>query len=159
MRKVGAITGKLSQAEKLSGEMEKALEQVKSQTEILNDEEKPKVFYELYKEPFMSAGQGTFIDDIIQLSGGKNIAAGSKGQYPQFSLETLLHENPDIYLAASGSMSDPGEIKGRSGFENLKAVKEGKVFVIEEHLVNRPGPRIVMGLRKIAEVIHPELFE
>lgn len=159
VRKVGVITQKASQAEKVSKQMEKVVEQVKSKTKKLKNEEKPKVFYELYKEPLMSAGAGTFIDDMIRLCGGKNIAAAAQGEYPQFSVETLLKEDPDVYLAASGSMSNPGEIRSRPGFENLKVVKEGRVFIIEENLVNRPGPRIVIGLKKIAEAIHPEAFK
>jgi len=41
----------------------------------------------------------------------------------------------------------------------LTIVKEGKVYIIEENLVNRPGPRIVEGLKQIARAIHPELFK
>lgn len=158
IRKVGKITGRSEAAQKLAQEMEDEIEKITSKTDKLKEEERLKVFYELYREPLMSAGPGTFVDDMITLAGGKNIAAQGQEEYPQFSLEILLQEDPPVYLAASGSMSDAGDIKKRPGWENLNAVKEEKVYVIEENLVNRPGPRIVEGLKEIARAIHPELF-
>lgn len=156
---VGKITGQVEVAQKLAQKVEDEIKKITSKTTKLKDEERPKVFYELYHEPLMSAGPGTFIDDMITLAGGKNIAHQSKEEYPQFSLEILLMEDPAIYLAASGSMSDPGDIKKRPGWENLAVAKGGKVYIIEENLVNRPGPRIVEGFKKIAQTIHPELFK
>jgi iron complex transport system substrate-binding protein len=92
------------------------------------------------------------------MAGGHNIAGSIEQEYPQFSLEVLIKENPDVYIAASGSMAKPGDIKKRAGWQNIKAVKENRVYVIDENLVNRSGPRLVDGLELFARAIHPEIF-
>ena len=157
--KVGRITASGDQAEKVTGRITAEIEEVRSKTRDLRKDEKPVVFYELYNEPLMSAGPSTFIGDMISIAGGKNIAGASKEDYPQFSLETLVDKDPKVYLAGSGSMTDPGDLKNRPGWENLTAVKEGNVFVLDEDIINRPGPRVAQGLALVARAIHPELFK
>jgi len=61
-------------------------------------------------------------------------------------------------MATLGSMSDPAELEKRAGFGDLSAVKSKRVYVLDDNLVSRPGPRVVLGLRQIAEALHPEAF-
>ena len=104
----------------------------------------------------MTAGRDTFIDDMITIAGGKNIGASAGSGFPNFSTEVLVQEDPAVYIADSGSMSEPGDIDKRPGFSELTAVKDGKVFVIDDNLIARPGPRLAEGLRELAGMIHPE---
>ena len=159
IKKVGNITDSDDQAEKVTGKITAQIEEVRSKISDLKKDERPVVFYELYNEPLMSAGPSTFIGDMISLAGGNNIAGESKEDYPQFSLEVLVDKDPKVYLAGSGSMTDPGDLKKRPGWENLTAVKEGNVFVLDEDIINRPGPRIAEGLALVARAIHPEIFK
>lgn len=154
--KVGEMLGLKEEAQKLVGEMQKKVSQVERQ---VRDLPKLKVFFEIYSQPLMTAGQDTFVDDMIRLSGGVNIGASSGEGYPLFSQEGLLKENPDVYIAVKGSMNNPAEIKKRAGYQGLKAVKEGRVGVVDDNLVTRPGPRLVDGLVEVAKSIHPEAFE
>ncbi len=55
-------------------------------------------------------------------------------------------------------MSDPSALKSRAGFDKLAAVKNGRVVILDDNLVSRPGPRVVEGLKQIAEGLHPEAF-
>jgi len=159
IKSVGRITIKTETARQVSREMLNEIDEITSKIRKLDNDERPKVFFELYNEPLMSAGPGTFIDDMIAMAGGENIAASTGEEYPQFSLEALVNEDPQIYIAASGSMTDPGDLNNRPGWENLSALKESRVYIVEENLINRPGPRIVRGLASIAAAIHPELFK
>lgn len=159
IEKVGKITGSDSEAKRVADKITAKIEEVQSRTKDIKKSERPKVFFELYNDPLMSAGSATFIGDMISIAGGRNIAAPSKEAYPQFSLETLVNEDPQVYLAASGSMTDPGDLINRPGWESLTAVKDGKVFVLDENLINRPGPRVVEGLEQVAKSIHPEIFK
>ncbi len=119
---------------------------------------KPTVFVEIYSKPLMTAGRGTFIDNLVTLAGGTNIGDAAGGGYPSFSEEVLLKDNPDVYIATTGSMASPGQIAKRSGYSALKAVKDGRVYVIDDNLLVRPGPRLVDGLEQLAQMIHPEVF-
>ena len=67
-------------------------------------------------------------------------AAGSG--FPNFSSEVLFEDDPEVYIADSGSMSEPGAIAERPGFADLTAVKSGHVYVIDDNLIARPGPQL-----------------
>ena len=85
-----------------------------------------------------------------------SIGAQAGSGFPSFSTEVLVQDDPQVYIADSGSMSDPGEIDKRAGFGELTAVKDGKVYVIEDSIIARPGPRLAEGLRQLVAMIHPE---
>lgn len=155
IEKVGKLLGAEEKAAEIVEEMKRTVEEVKAKVSGLR---KPKVFFEIYSQPLMTAGKGTFINEMIELAGGINLGASAGVGYPQYSLEKLVKDNPEVYIAVKGSMSNPGDIKKRSGFSDLKAVKENKVFVVDDNLVTRPGPRLTKGLLEVAKAIHPEAF-
>jgi iron complex transport system substrate-binding protein len=119
---------------------------------------RPTVFVEIYSKPLMTAGKATFIDNLVTLAGGTNIGDAAGSGFPSFSSEVLFKDDPDVYVATTGSMASPVQIAKRSGYSGLKAVKDGRVYVIEDNLLVRPGPRLVDGLEQLARMIHPEVF-
>jgi iron complex transport system substrate-binding protein len=119
---------------------------------------KPNVFVEIYSKPLMTAGKSTLIDNLVALAGGTNIGAAAGNGFPAFSSEVLFKDNPAVYIATTGSMQTPGQIAKRAGYSGLRAVQDGRVYVIEDNLIVRPGPRLVDGLEQLARMIHPELF-
>ena len=151
---------------KVVGEQEKGRvveERLRSELKRIEDkvagEPEPTVFYEVWGDPLQTAGPGSFIDDAIGLAGGKNIAADTGEAYPEYSKEVLLQKNPDYYLAARSAGVTAEEISTRPGYSALSAVQDGSVVVVNDDLIVRPGPRIVDGVREIAEAIHPEVFD
>ncbi|QIB26452.1 ABC transporter substrate-binding protein [Caloranaerobacter azorensis] len=127
---------------------------------VVSGKEKVKVFYELQAKPLMTAGPGSFIDELINLAGGENIAKDAKGKYPQFDLEQLIERNPDVYLTSKyGENKTVDSIKSRDGYENINAIKNDRVYILDPDIISRPGPRIVDGLELIARKIHPEAFK
>ena len=104
----------------------------------------------------MTAGKDTFINDMIGIAGGENIGAQAGSGFPNFSTEVLVKDDPQVYIADSGSMSKPGDINQRAGFTALTAVKDGHVYVIDDSTIARPGPRLAEGLQALAKMIHPE---
>ncbi len=155
---IGRICGAEKNAKDLGFELKLRIAKVTSK--VAKAKSKPKVFFELWHEPLMSAGPGSFIDDLIKKAGGINIAGSAKSAYPIFSLEQLVKEDPDIIIGAESSMSgDPLEISKRPTWNNLKAVKNQKVYKINDDIVFRSGPRLVLALEIIAKYLHPELFK
>jgi iron complex transport system substrate-binding protein len=155
---IGRITGAEENAKKLAFDLKLRVAKVTSK--VSKARVKPKVFFELWNEPLMSAGPGSFIDDIIRKAGGINIAGSSKSAYPIFSLEQLVKEDPDVIIGAESSMgANPLDVSKRPGWDVLKAVKNQKVFMINDDIVFRAGPRLVLALEIIARYLHPELFK
>ena len=75
-----------------------------------------------------------------------------------YSAEEVVKADPEVYMATKGSMSDPSQLEKRPGFSELTAVKSGRVVILEDNYVSRPGPRVVLGLKQIAEALHPQAF-
>ena len=150
---VGKLAGTEDGAAAVTDEMTAAQMEVQA---AVGDLPKATTFLEIYSEPLMTAGTDTFIDDMITIAGGENIGAAAGSGFPQFSTEVLVETDPAVYIADSGSMSDPGDISKRAGFAELTAVKDGKVYVIDDSIIARPGPRLALGLKALAGYIHPE---
>jgi iron complex transport system substrate-binding protein len=142
-------------AEKVVADMQKAVKEVTDKVAAATA--KPKVYYETWDDPLSTAGAGTFINDVITLAGGANIAADVKG-WAQYSVEKVAAANPDFIVANNKDLE--AKIKARKGWEAFKAIKESKVIAIpDENLIVRPGPRLVQGLQWMAKTLHPELFK
>ncbi|MGC8970747.1 MAG: ABC transporter substrate-binding protein [bacterium] len=154
---IGRITGAEENAKRLAFDLKLRIAKVTSKVSKVKT--KPKVFFELWHEPLMSAGPGSFIDDIIKKAGGINIAGTAKSAYPIFSLEQLIKEDPDVIIGAESSMgANPLEIAKRPGWDTLKAVKNQRVYTINDDIIFRAGPRLVLALEIIAKYLHPEAF-
>ena len=150
---VGKLAGADEGTAAVVDEMTAAKEEVQAKVSGLTA---ATTFLEIYSKPLMTAGADTFIDDMITIAGGENIGAQAGSGFPSFSTEVLVKDDPQVYIADSGSMSEPGEIDKRAGFGELTAVKDGKVYVIEDSIIARPGPRLAEGLRQLVTMIHPE---
>jgi iron complex transport system substrate-binding protein len=156
IRELGQLMGVQDQAEHVAQTMEAAAAAVAAKVGSLD---KPVTFVEIYSKPLMTAGSGSFIDDLVTHAGGVNLGAAAGQGYPYYSSETLIDEDPAVYIAVSGAQSTPGEIAKRPGYAGLTAVKDGRVYVIDDNLIARPGPRLVEGLQQLAEMIHPEAYQ
>jgi iron complex transport system substrate-binding protein len=150
---VGRLAGAEEGAVQVGDKMTAAQRTVQT---AVGDLPKATTFLEIYSKPLMTAGKDTFIDDMITIAGGENIGAQAGPGFPNFSTEVLVKADPQVYVADSGSMSKPGDIKQRAGFAALTAVKDGKVYVIDDSTIARPGPRLAEGLLALARYIHPE---
>jgi iron complex transport system substrate-binding protein len=162
LRTVAQLTGHATQADKLIASLEERVRVVKQKISGVTDF--PLVFYELDgtdpNAPW-TPGPGTFIDTLITQAGGKNVGQVLHSAWAQISIEELVKQNPDIILLGDSTWGGvtPEQVRGRTGWGVLKAVKDGQVFAFDDNLVSRPGPRLVEGLEAMAKFLHPELFQ
>jgi iron complex transport system substrate-binding protein len=160
IKKIGMLTGRVKEAEVLIKEMQENIKTVSSKVADITEEKRPKVFYEVWNEPLMTAGVDTFIHDMITIAGGVNVASIDElTGWPEYSVERLIEINPDIIIAPKTLAPTPETITGDDRLSGIKAVLEKKVFIVEDDLVIRPGPRVVIGLMDLAIAIHPEIFK
>lgn len=161
LKTVGILTGHKTEADQLAGKLEDRVKAVQEKIAPLSYA--PKVFYELdATEPSKpwTAGQGTFIDILIGMAGGFNIGSTVEGEYAQISQEALIVENPDIIvLGDSAYGTTPELVAARPGWDQINAVKNGKVYGFNDDLASRPGPRMVDGLEALAKLLHPDVFK
>lgn len=128
----GKIANRNTEAKELKEELQDRIQTVKEK--IAATDTTPSVFFEVWDDPLMTAGPGSFIHDLIELAGGKNIAEDLPERFAEFSKELLLERDPDIYLLNNHAHT-PEEVKTRPGYAQLKAVQSGLVYSIEDDLV------------------------
>ena len=156
IKDLGYILGLPEEALTLTSNMASKKESIEKK---VADFESKKVFYEVWSEPLMTAGPGSIINELILLSNGENIAYDSQSLYPEYSLELLVDRNPEVYLTADDGFKTVEDIKNRSGYENIMAIKNNKIYMLHPDIVSRTGPRIIDGLEMVAQAIHPEAFQ
>jgi iron complex transport system substrate-binding protein len=159
LRSVGALTDRAREAQRLIADMTREVDSIKGRVSSIPDADRPKVLYLAWDSPILTAGPGTLLHDMITIAGGRNVAANAKEPYPVFSMETVVLENPDVSLIPRVQSSlDLKTLRETPGWRSVKAVREGRVYLLDDDLVSRPGPRAVQGLRQIAEALHPDKF-
>jgi iron complex transport system substrate-binding protein len=126
------------------------------ETEVLVNQQKsrPSVYFVIGfgKTGDYTAGGNTFIHQLIEMAGGTNIAADLNGW--SYSLEKLVEKNPDIILIRTG---DKELFCKTSVYKNLKAVKTGRIYEIDNNLFEIAGPRLADGLKQLYTILHPKM--
>jgi iron complex transport system substrate-binding protein len=121
---------------------------------------KPRVFVQIGVSPIVSVGNGTFINELITLAGGVNVAAGPN-PYPRFSVEQVIALAPDVLVISSMARATVFEqVKAEwMQWPAIPAVARQAVYIAPTNIFDRPTPRLVDGLEKMASYIHPKLFK
>ena len=108
------------------------------------------------------AGQHDFYNDLITLAGGQNAYQGQHLKIPSLSIEGIMQLNPEVIIDIFPEADDHNTniIQAKQRWMNLNhvnAVKNNRVYIIEENYATIPGPRIFKLLDKLARLIHPEI--
>ncbi len=128
-------------------------------TKVSKADHRPGVFFQIGIDPIVSAGNPTFIHELIELAGGRNLAAGPTS-YPRFSKEKVLFMMPEIiFITSMAREGGFGKVKAEWNlWTQLPAVENKRIFIIDSDIVNRPTFRLISGLEALAALIHPEIF-
>ncbi len=149
---IGTLIGAKAKADSLWNLMQNSMKATK--LKVPQNAIKPSVYYAVGfgKGGDYTAGGDTFISELITMAGGHNIAADIEGW--AYNLEALVQKDPDIILIQH-SMKDA--FCQHEHYNQLRAVKNNKVFAVDHHLVQLNGPRIHMALKTFAEIFYPEV--
>ncbi len=161
IRDIGAITGKEARAREVIAEIRSGLAASAEKAELIPERNRVKVFIEIWHDPLMTAGKGSFVDELIKLAGGVNIAHGVRRPYCNFSAEQVAALDPGCIILAYMDQRDAVRImETRFGWENIKAVRNRRVFNdINPDLILRPGPRVAEGVRELYKRMYPAAGE
>jgi iron complex transport system substrate-binding protein len=154
---VGRMLGRSEKADSVAADLRRRVAEVRTRTA---DAARPRVFYVLNSDPLMTAGPGSFIHQLIELAGGTNVAAGAPVAYPRLSLEEVIRQDPQVILFPVGDDEGIPEQEQQRWLRwtTLSAVKENRFVRLPSVLLDRPGPRVVDGLERLARQLHPDLF-
>ena len=155
MSKLGQVVNATEKSQSIITDMKKKVADI---TDKVKNAKKPTVYYVagFGKSGDFTAGKDTFIGNMIEIAGGKNVADDVIGW--KYSVEKLVEKNPDVLICSKFFETKKG-IEATTGYKDLKAVKGGKLLEIDDNTVVRQGPRLAEGLEAMAKLIHPELFK
>ncbi|WEL23460.1 cobalamin-binding protein [Candidatus Nanohalovita haloferacivicina] len=132
-------------------EAEKVLENFEKRLEGLDFDGSPRIYCEEWMDPPMVSGN--WIPGLIEKAGGTYfIEEGERSR--EFDLEKLKAFDPEyifLNVCGAGENVDASEVLERPEWQDITAVEEGNVFVIDDSLLNRPSTRIMEGLEEIIE--------
>ncbi len=101
------------------------------------------------------AGPGTYLDELVRLAGGVNIFADLKLRYAKIAVESLEERQPEVILDVV-HVEAGGEESGRADWltlQSVKAVRDGRVYILADREFVTPGPRLGKALQKLARLI------
>lgn len=160
IEELAIITGHEARGQLVSKDIRSRINTVSANLATLKEEEKLKVFYEVWDAPLMTAGPLSFTGQMMSLGGAVNIFSDAQGDYPQVSSEELLSRNPQVIISSDthGDKLSLEAMKEREGWQEIDAFKNGRVILLDGNIVSRPGPRIIDAIEMIASALYPELF-
>ena len=117
-----------------------------------------------WHEPLMAAGN--WVPELIAMAGGVSLFGAAGRHSPWMAWEDLAAADPETIVTTpcgfdlARTRAEMHWLTARPGWRQLRAVREGRVFLADgNQYMNRPGPRVVESLRIFAEILHPDRFE
>jgi iron complex transport system substrate-binding protein len=165
VQRIGGVLGAEVEAQELAAEIRQQLDDLARKTRALPPQS---VFLGLGHTPgdltgLMTTGSGTFLHELLELAGGRNIFADAPGTYPRISKEALVRRRPDVIIEVlAEGISPDNQVLLKSDWERLDtlpAVKAGRIHFLTDDYLLIPGVRVAQTANRLAAAIHPELFE
>ena len=150
---IGKMMGKEKEAYKIARRLKERIERIKER--LKNIPNRPLVYFEAGAIGRTRAS-GSLTHDLITMAGGENLAKDEPVSFPLLSSEYIIAKNPDIIIVEEYGASI-GEVKNRDGWQDIKAVKNNRIFRSPVYYTNYT-PRCIEGLEQFARWFHPELF-
>ena len=140
---IGKLTGHREESEKVVAQIDQDLNFVKTKNILAS------AYWEVWNAPYMSAGKKSFINDLMGAAGLKNIFDDIDDSYPIVSEESIVLRGPEVILIPKNSGLSVDAVKGRKGWAEIPAVKNGNVFIVDDDLLTRAGPRMGQSVKEL----------
>ncbi|MFN2454680.1 MAG: ABC transporter substrate-binding protein [Pyrinomonadaceae bacterium] len=143
---IGLIVGRKSQAAKLSAQIRENFQELISRRQTLNH--KPRAAYLIWREPYMTVGGDTFINDMMKKCGFINVFENEK-RYPQISLRQLLADDCQLVLLSS----EPYPFREKHLYEIKKEVPDAQVMLADGEMFGWYGSRLLLAPAYFSELM------
>jgi iron complex transport system substrate-binding protein len=160
IRRVAEALGVLPRAEGLIGSLSKRLAAIRAEARDLS---RSTVAAIEWLGPLMAGGN--WMPELIEIAGGASLFAQPGQHSPWLDWASLIEADPEVILLLpcgfkiAQTIRDLSLLTENSAWAHLRAVKEGRVYLIDgHHFFNRPGPRLVESAEIVAEILHPDRF-
>ncbi len=157
IRTTGHLLGTERAATDSAAALQREIEALRSHTKSIPPEQRPRVLVLVGDDTLYSFGQGSYVHTLVELAGGKSITTDIETQAPTLSDEYVLTEKPDVIVGLWGSDYDPSRLlELHPSWDVVPAIQNDRVYSLPAALIARPGPRVLLGARRLARHFHPE---
>jgi len=158
---LGERTGRRDEAAALVQKIRAGFDDVRTRVE---SEPHKKTLFVIGHNPLYVVGDNTFIDDLIEIAGGINIASDAMGPYPRIGLEDVIFRAPEIIIDSTlGTAFPEKDVATRRRWwrqwDAIPAVATDRIYGLDTDVLLRPGPRMAEAARMVARAIHPDVFD
>lgn len=160
---LGDRLGRQEQARAMIEEFESALDRVRRR---VAGRARPRVFLSVARQPdrladVLTAGQGVFLTQMIEIAGGQNVFGDVEMGYPQVSIESILARRPDVIIELMPEVEVTPELRDRiltdwRRWALLPAVAQDRVHIISDDHCLIPSPRYVDIIERVSRILHPD---
>lgn len=147
---IGELTGAVKEADALATQMGDEADAIAANAETTGH---VPCFFEVYYPPLTTVGPNTFIFDLLERAGCDPVTEEAKTDYPEWSVDELVADGPEVYLVTPESAKSVAAVAKRPGFSAIPAIEHHRVELVDGDLVTRAGPRVIEGLRQLAEAL------
>jgi iron complex transport system substrate-binding protein len=149
VQSLGAILRDSVRAKAVTDSVYRTLDSVRSATAQLP---RPSVFWHIWDAPVITIGAGSFMNELVDIAGGRNVYADISGPSAQVSLEDIARRNPDFILAGPVGKA---QIESDPRWRIVRAARDKHIFVVDTLLVARPSVRLGEAAVSLANLLHP----
>lgn len=161
---LGMLTGREQAALDMTAAFKTAVADFRSLTKDIAS--KKRVYFEAIHDKMKTFTPDSMAIFALQTAGGINIAADAGAvrgtNIAYYGKERILAKAPeiDVYLAQAGPMNQPtvAMIETEPGYAIIAAVRQKEIYIIDEQIVSRPTPRLLIGIETIGKALYPDVF-
>ena len=150
-RLMGRLIGDSARGQLVADTVMRTLDSVRALTARLP---RVSVVIPVYQDPLLVIGGGSFMSQLVQIAGGRNIYDSLPQPSPAVTFEDIVQRNPDAVLAGPEHGTT---LRNSAKWRGVPAVRRGRVLFIDTSLVLRPATRLGEGAVSLARLLHPEL--
>jgi ABC-type Fe3+-hydroxamate transport system substrate-binding protein len=146
---LGALVGEDERAKNVVDSVRATLDRVRQATAAVP---KKTVFYHTWEKPIITIGKHSFLNELVEIAGGKNVYDNVLAVSPIVTMEDIVSRNPDVFLVGPSTRA---ALLNSPQWQVVPAVKNKKVFAYDTMVVGRPSVTLGMAAVNLANLLHP----
>lgn len=147
---LGTATGETGRARSVVDSVTRTLERVRAATRDLPH---PTVFWHIWDAPIITIGRGSYMNELVEIAGGRNVYGDVAAPSPTVSIEDVIRRDPDVIIAGPLGAA---HLRESATWRTVGAVRRGRIVVVDTMLVGRPSARLGEAAAAIAQLLHPD---
>ena len=151
VEELGRVTGTEERAREITGGLWPLSRQAERLGEI---RQRVRVFCPIWRNPYMTINRDTYVHDMLRLAGGENLFADRSERYPQVTLEEVATAAPEVILLPDEPYRfRKAHVQDFAPYEEVPAVRDGRIYLVDGKLLTWYGPRIVEALQTLPSLL------